>query len=91
MSNQYLGVAQSTTVDLTTTGNTIIGDAAGDLVGFHGSAGSAQAVFVATQSINAVSVSGTVGFTSSTSLSAVVEKLNAIQQVLVNHGLMAAS
>jgi hypothetical protein len=76
---------------LTSSGTSTLGDAASDLVGFHGSAGTAQATFVATQSINALSVSGVVGFTSSTSLSAVVTMLNAIQQVLINHGLMAAS
>lgn len=76
---------------LATTGASTLGDAAGDLVGFHGSSGTAQATFVATQSINALSVSGVVGFISSTSLSSLVGMVNSIQQVLVNHGLMAAS
>lgn len=76
---------------LTTTSTTVLGDAAGDLVGFHGTAGVAQATFVATQSINALSVSGVVGFTSSTSLSSLVGKVNLILQLLSDKGLMAAS
>lgn len=80
-----------TTGTLTTTGTTLLGDAAADLVGFHGTTGVAQATFLATNSINALSVSGVVGFISSTSLSNLVAKVNAIQQLLVDKGLMAAS
>ena len=76
---------------LTTTGATSLGDAAADLIGFHGTAGVAQATFVTSNSINALSVSGVVGFTSSTSLSSLVGKVNAILQILSDKGLMAAS
>lgn len=76
---------------LSSSGTTTLGDAAADLVGFHGSSWSTQAAFVATQSINALSVSGVVGFTSSTSLSSVIEKLNSILTVLIDKGMMAAS
>lgn len=85
------GAAIGVFTTLTTTGTTLLGDAAGDLIGFHGSAGAAQAAFVATLSINALSVSGVVGFTSSTSLSAVLTAINNIEALLVAKGLMAAS
>lgn len=71
-------------------GNVLMGTASG-LIGFHGAAGSAQSTFVATQSINALSVSGVVGFTSSTSLSSLVAKVNDILVLLRDHGLMAAA
>lgn len=75
----------------TLNGAVTLGDAAADLVGFHGAAGVAQATFIASNSINAVSVSGVVGFTSSTSLSSLVGKVNSILQILSDKGLMAAS
>ena len=68
-----------------------VGQNASDLVAFHGATPVAQAAYVADQSIAALSVSGVVGFTSSTSLSSVVEKLNAILDLLRDKGLMAAS
>jgi hypothetical protein len=76
---------------LSSSGATSLGDAAADVIGFHGAAGAAQATFVAPQSIAALSVSGVVGFTSSTSLSSLVEKVNAILTLLSDKGLMAAS
>lgn len=76
---------------LTVNGNSQLGDAAADLVGFHGSTGTSQSSFVASNSINALSVSGVVGFTSSTSLSSLVGKVNTILQILSDHGLMASS
>lgn len=76
---------------LSATGNVSLGDAAGDTIAFNGAAGSAQATFIATQSINALSVSGVVGFTSSTSLSSLVTKVNEITAILSSLGLMASS
>lgn len=76
---------------LTSSGTTVLGDAAADLVGFHGTAGVAQGTYVASNSINALSVSGVVGFISSTSLSSLVGKVNLILQILSDKGLMAAS
>jgi hypothetical protein len=70
---------------------TMVGQNASDLVGFHGKAPAAQAAFVGQQSIAALSVSGVVGFTSSTSFSSAMEKINSILTVLINKGLMAAS
>lgn len=73
------------------TSGTVVGEDASALISFHGATGVAQASFVATQSINALSVSGVVGFTSSTSLSSLVGKVNSILTVLINKGLMASS
>lgn len=69
----------------------IIGLTASDKIGFHGATPVVQAAYSAQQTIAALSVSGVVGFTSSTSLSSVVEKLNAILTVLIDKGFMAAS
>lgn len=79
------------TGNVTISGNLVAGDAATDLVGFHGSTGTSQATFISSNSINALSVSGVVGFISSTSLSSLVGKVNSILQILSDHGLMAAS
>lgn len=68
-----------------------IGGTAATLVGFHGKAPADQAAYVASLGIAALSVSGVVGFTSSTSLSAVVTAVNSIIALLVEKGLMAAS
>ena len=76
---------------LSSTGATTLGDAAADLIGFHGSAGADQAAYTASLSINALSVSGVVGFTSSTSVSALVTAVNNIIALLVEKGLMAAA
>lgn len=75
----------------TLNGDTAIGNAAADLVAFHGATAVDQAAFISTQSINALSVSGVVGFTSSTSLSSFVGKLNLILDLLKEKGLMASS
>jgi hypothetical protein len=83
--------AAGTFTTLTSTGDTNLGNAATDLIGFHGATAVDQAAFVATQSILALSVSGVIGFTSSTSLSSVVGKLNSIIDLLIEKGLMAAS
>lgn len=82
-----LNVTGATTLD----GNVDIGNAAADLIGFHGATAVDQAAFVSTQSINALSVSGVVGFTSSTSLSSLIGKVNSIIDLLIEKGLMAAS
>jgi hypothetical protein len=76
---------------LASSGATTLGDATTDLVGFHGSAGADQAAYTASLSINALSVSGVVGFTSSTSVSALVTAVNNIIALLVEKGLMAAA
>lgn len=70
---------------------TTLGQSAADLISLHNATPVAQATFVAQQSIAALSVSGVVGFTSSTSFSSAMEKINSILTVLINKGLMAAS
>lgn len=69
----------------------IIGRASTEKIAFHGSTPVVQASAIATQSIAALSVSGVVGFTSSTSLSSVIEKINSILTVLRDKGLIASS
>lgn len=81
----------SATGATTLSGDVAIGNASTDLVAFHGATAVDQAAFVATQSINALSVSGVVGFTSSTSLSSLVGKVNSVIDLLIEKGLMAAS
>jgi len=63
---------------LTSSGTTVLGDAAADLVGFHGTAGVAQAAYTAT-------------VTASTTITAAVAAINAILVILANKGLMASS
>lgn len=60
-------------------------------LGFHGATPVDQAAFVAAQSINALSVSGVIGFTTSASFSSALEKINSILTCLQEKGLMAAS
>lgn len=76
---------------LTSTGNTNLGDAATDLVGFHGATAVDQAAYVASLSINALSVSGVIGFTTSASFSTAILAINSIIALLVEKGLMASS
>lgn len=76
---------------LSSTGDTDIGNASTDLIGFHGATAVDQAAYTASLSINALSVSGVVGFTSSTSVSALVTAVNNIIALLVEKGLMAAA
>ncbi len=80
---EYLGSGGS--------GGVCVGESASELVSFHGATPTDQLAFVADQSINALSVSGVIGFTSSTSLSSLVGKVNSILALLVEKGLMAAS
>jgi hypothetical protein len=70
---------------------TQLGQAAADKIAFHGNTPIVQYTAIADQSIAALSVSGVVGFTSSTSLSSVVEKLNSILDLLRDYGLLASS
>lgn len=67
------------------------GQSASDLISFHNATPVAQAAFAATLSINALSVSGVIGFTTSASFSAAITRINDILTVLINKGLMAAS
>lgn len=84
---ESLNVTGATTLD----GAVAIGNAAADLVGFHGATAVDQAAFVATQSISAVSVSGVIGFSTSASFSSAIGKINSIIDLLIEKGLMAAS
>jgi hypothetical protein len=70
---------------------TLLGQSASDLIAFHGGTPTSQATFVADQSINALSVSGVIGFTTSASFSSAIGKINSILTLLRTHGLMAAS
>ena len=99
MAGRTLGVADAEpTLDaLTVTGattlngNTAIGNAAADLVAFHGATAVDQAAYVASLSINALSVSGVIGFTTSASFSTAILAINSLIAVLVEKGLMASS
>lgn len=70
---------------------TVLGQSASDLIGFHGTTGTDQAAFITTLSINALSVSGVIGFTSSASFSVAITAINSILTLLSEKGLMAAS
>lgn len=69
----------------------IFGHSASDLIAFHGATPTDQPAFISDQNIAALSVSGVVGFTSSTSLSSLVGKVNSILAILAEKGLMASS
>jgi hypothetical protein len=75
----------------TLSGNVAVGNAATDLIGFHGATAVDQYAFVADASINALISGSVVGFTTSASLSNVIEKLNLVFALLIEKGLMAAS
>lgn len=68
-----------------------MGSSASELIAFHGATPTDQYAFVADQSINALSVSGVIGFTSSASFSSTIEKINSILDLLQEKGLMASS
>lgn len=70
---------------------TVLGNSASDLVSFHAAAPVDQAAFIATLSINALSVSGVIGFTTSASFSTAITAINSILTLLSEKGLMAAS
>ena len=69
----------------------LLGNSASDLVGIHGATPCDQAAFITTLSINALSVSGVIGFTSSASFSTAITAINSILTLLSEKGLMAAS
>lgn len=69
----------------------VLGQSASDLVSFHNAAPCDQAAFITTLSINALSVSGVIGFTSSASFSVAITAINSILALLSEKGLMAAS
>jgi hypothetical protein len=68
---------------------TVLGQSASDLIGFHGTTGTDQAAAIADLSINALSVSGVIGFTSSASFSTVILALNSVIAALREKGLIA--
>ena len=68
-----------------------LGQSATDLVSFHNATPCDQAAFITTLSINALSVSGVIGFTSSASFSTAITAINSILTILSEKGLMAAS
>jgi len=59
--------------------------------GVHGATATSIGAFVASVSIQALSVSGVIGFSTSAQFSNALSLLNAIQGVLIAHGLMASS
>lgn len=78
--NSPIGATTASTgafTTLTSTGDSMLGNAAADLVGFHG-AQVAQATYIAT-------------VTASTTITAQTAAINAILVILANKGLMAAS
>ena len=87
---ESVNVTGATTLD----GNVAIGNAASDLIAFHGKTAVDQAAFVATISFvfieGSVSASALVGF-SRGQVSNMVTLLNSMQALLVEKGLMASS
>ena len=80
------------TLNVGRTGQTVqVAGAASTLLGFHGTSPADQAAFIATLSINALSVSGVIGFTTSASFSTAITAINSILTLLSEKGLMAAS
>lgn len=80
LNNTPIGATTPSTgafTNLTSTGNSKLGDAGADLVGFHG-VQVAQASFIAT-------------VTTSTTITAVVSAVNSILALLSGKGLMASS
>lgn len=79
---------------LSSTGNTTLGNAAGDLISFHGATAVDQAAFIATIGTTAleasVSASAIVGF-SVGRFSLLIGMVNGIQALLIEKGLMASS
>ena len=76
---------------LSVLGTTSIGDAAADLVTFHGAtaSGGAQAAFVAQISTSA-GVTGAVGFTASQA-GLILSGINSLLTMAINKGFMASS
>ena len=82
-----------TTVTLTTTGATAIGDAAGDTVKFHGASAQtgAKSAFGAQVVGTATTQTTPFGFATQAQGDDLVARVNAMLTCLINHGLMAAS
>ena len=72
-------------------GDVALGNASTDLIGFHGATAVDQAAYVASLSINALSVSGVIGFTTSASFSTAILAINSLIAMAVEKGLMAAA
>lgn len=98
--NSPVGAATASTGAFTTltasgattlNGNVAVGNASTDLVGFHGATAVDQAAYVASLSINALSVSGVIGFTTSASFSTAILAINSLIAMAVEKGLMAAA
>lgn len=68
-----------------------IGGSTSGTLGVLGATPTTRKTFIATQSINALSVSGVVGFTSSASLSALIEKVNSLSALVASFGFTASS
>lgn len=83
--NLTLTGALAGVTDLTTTGNTVLGNAAGDTVKFHGTAGSgAQSAFIA-------DIAAFTDPPSAAEMALLRTMVNGLKAMGVNHGLMAAS
>lgn len=72
-------------------GGMSLGASSSELVSFHGATPVDQTAFAATLSINALSVSGVIGFTTSASFSTAITRINDILNCLIEKGLMASS
>ena len=70
-------------------GGMVLGKQTSTLVAFHGSTPTDQYAAVTDLSINALSVSGVIGFTSSASFSTAILAINSILAVLREKGLIA--
>ena len=77
-----LNATGATTLD----GAVALGDAAGDLIAFHGASAVAQAAIA-----TAITTAVTAGFANSADFLTMVTTVNAIRTLLINKGLMAAS
>jgi hypothetical protein len=80
-----------TFTNLTSTGNTALGDAATDTLGFFGTTAIAQRAGATQATIGtttATTGSGVFGFTNSTQFSAAVAQLEEIRAALVAYGLL---
>lgn len=78
---QYLGSNAS--------GGMVVGLSSSELVAFHGSTPTDQYAAIADLSINALSVSGVIGFTTSASFSTAILAINSVLAVLREKGLIA--
>ena len=70
-------------------GGMVLGASASELVAFHGATATDQYAAIADLSINALSVSGVIGFTTSASFSTAILTINSVIAVLREKGLIA--